>query len=199
MEKQTSQPSKKGIYAAIAGTKLVALCCFTPILVFIFGIVGLSVLTPYLDYVLLPALAVMIVLTILSFRKWKKALTNSETYRIVDWCFGMKNENFSSLGTIITAFLATSCCLAPAVFVIFGASIGFLGKLTFLAPISPYLLGAAFLMLIYSFWKLYIKKIGCTCKEDFRAQKLGRLIFCIGFVAVIFASSFQTIIARIYS
>ncbi len=79
MEKQTSQPSKKGIYAAIAGTILVALCCFTPILVFIFGIVGLSALTPYLDYVLLPALAVMIVLTILSYRKWKKALTNSET------------------------------------------------------------------------------------------------------------------------
>ena len=79
MEKQTSQPSKKGIYAAIAGTILVALCCFTPILVFIFGIVGLSALTPYLDYVLLPALAVMIVLTILSYRKWKKTLTNSET------------------------------------------------------------------------------------------------------------------------
>jgi hypothetical protein len=36
---------------------LVALCCFTPILVILLGVVGLSALTWYLDYVLLPALA----------------------------------------------------------------------------------------------------------------------------------------------
>lgn len=71
MEKQTSQPSKKGIYAAIAGTMLVALCCFTPILVITLGAVGFSALTPYLDYVLLPALVLLIVLTFMSYKKWK--------------------------------------------------------------------------------------------------------------------------------
>jgi len=111
----------------------------------------------------------------------------------------MRRENISSLGTILTAFLATSCCIAPAIFVIFGSSIGFLGKLNILEPISPYLLGTAFLMLSYSFWKLYIKKVECTCKEDIRARRLGRIIFWIGFVALIFASSFQTIILRMYS
>ena len=111
----------------------------------------------------------------------------------------MKKENISSFGTIITAFLATSCCLAPAIFVIFGVSIGFLGKLTVLAPISPYLLGAGFLMLSYSFWKLYIKKMDCTCIEDIRAKKLGRIILWIGFVVLLFAASFQTIILRLYS
>ncbi len=65
--------SKKGLYAAIGGTLLVALCCFTPILVITLGTVGLSTVTPYLDYVLLPALIVMITVVIISYLRWKKA------------------------------------------------------------------------------------------------------------------------------
>ncbi|TVO18385.1 mercury resistance system transport protein MerF, partial [Vibrio cholerae] len=45
---------------SIIGTNLVALCCFTPVLVILLGVVGLSALTGYLDYVLLPALAIFI-------------------------------------------------------------------------------------------------------------------------------------------
>lgn len=52
---------------------LVALCCFTPILVILLGVVGLSALTGYLDYVLLPALAVSIGLTIYAVRRKRKA------------------------------------------------------------------------------------------------------------------------------
>ena len=63
MDKSSSQISKKGMLAALAGTVLVALCCFTPILVILMGAVGLSFFTPYLDMVLLPALVIMIVLT----------------------------------------------------------------------------------------------------------------------------------------
>jgi len=59
--------------AAAIGTAVVALCCFTPLLVLVFGIVGLSFLTPYLDYALLPALVVLLVVTVVSYRKWRKA------------------------------------------------------------------------------------------------------------------------------
>lgn len=52
------------ITIGVVGTILVALCCFTPILVFMLGVVGLSVLTGYLDVVLLPPLAAFIGLTI---------------------------------------------------------------------------------------------------------------------------------------
>jgi mercuric ion transport protein len=48
----------------IVGTVIAALCCFTPVLVVLFGIVGLSALVGYLDYVLLPALAVFVLITI---------------------------------------------------------------------------------------------------------------------------------------
>jgi mercuric ion transport protein len=72
MKKQSSQSSKKIFYAAVAGTVLVALCCFTPILVITLAAVGMSAFTPYLDYVLLPSLVLLIVLTVVSYLRWKK-------------------------------------------------------------------------------------------------------------------------------
>ncbi|RMF00378.1 MAG: mercury resistance system transport protein MerF [Chloroflexi bacterium] len=53
-------PLKTGIIGAI----IAALCCFTPILVILLGVVGFSALTGYLDYVLFPALAFFIGLTL---------------------------------------------------------------------------------------------------------------------------------------
>lgn len=55
--------ARSRFYAAAAGTILVALCCFTPILVLALGAVGVAAFTPYLDVVLVPALAVMAFVT----------------------------------------------------------------------------------------------------------------------------------------
>ncbi|CAB1083720.1 Membrane transport protein MerF [Olavius algarvensis Delta 1 endosymbiont] len=79
MDKSSSQTSKKGMIAALAGTVLVALCCFTPILVILLGAVGLSVFTPYLDFVLLPALCIMIALSLVSFMRWRKSAAINNT------------------------------------------------------------------------------------------------------------------------
>ena len=59
--------------AAVLGAGAVALCCFTPVLVLLLAAVGASALTPYLDYVLFPALAVLIVLAVVSYTRWKRA------------------------------------------------------------------------------------------------------------------------------
>lgn len=48
----------------IIGTVIAALCCFTPVLVVLFGVVGLSAVVGYLDYVLLPTLAVFVLIMI---------------------------------------------------------------------------------------------------------------------------------------
>jgi len=56
--------------ASLIGMVIVALCCFTPILVVLLGAVGLAALTGYLDYVLLPALAIFIGLT--AYALWRK-------------------------------------------------------------------------------------------------------------------------------
>ena len=61
------------VRVGLVGTVLVALCCFTPILVILLGVVGLSALTGYLDYVLLPALAIFIGLTIYDILRKRKA------------------------------------------------------------------------------------------------------------------------------
>ncbi len=52
------------IGVGVIGSALAALCCFTPVLVVLAGVVGLSAITGYLDYVLLPALVFFVGLTI---------------------------------------------------------------------------------------------------------------------------------------
>lgn len=63
----------------VTGTIITALCCFTPILVVLLGIIGLTSLTGYLDYVLLPALAFFIGLTLYAF--WRKHQYNARQAR----------------------------------------------------------------------------------------------------------------------
>ena len=54
----------KLLITGVIGTAIAALCCFTPILVVMLGVVGLSALTGLLDYVLIPALVFFVLLTI---------------------------------------------------------------------------------------------------------------------------------------
>jgi mercuric ion transport protein len=110
----------------------------------------------------------------------------------------MKTENISSMGTILTSFLAASCCIGPAIFVIFGTSASFMSGFTILEPLRPYLLGAAILLFGFSFWRLYLKKPDCSCDEDFRARKIARGIFWVGAVAFVFSASFQRVLIHLY-
>lgn len=48
----------------LIGTAIVALCCFTPLLVILLGALGLSAFLGWLDYVLFPALVIFIGITI---------------------------------------------------------------------------------------------------------------------------------------
>ncbi|MBW1981547.1 MAG: mercury resistance system transport protein MerF [Deltaproteobacteria bacterium] len=80
--KEQPGTSKKGFFAALGGTLLVALCCFTPLLVFTLGALGLSTFTPYLDYVLLPSLALLIVLTFTSYKRWRRSSKSTKNFFI---------------------------------------------------------------------------------------------------------------------
>ncbi|MDX8403480.1 MAG: mercury resistance system transport protein MerF [Mariprofundaceae bacterium] len=48
----------------ITGTIISALCCFTPVLVVLFGALGLAAWVGYLDYLLMPSLLFFVGLTI---------------------------------------------------------------------------------------------------------------------------------------
>lgn len=70
----TSGKNDRLLKYGLIGTVLVALCCFTPVLVVLFGAVGLSALLGWLDLVLLPALALFIGITI--YALWRRQRIN---------------------------------------------------------------------------------------------------------------------------
>ncbi|MBM4298925.1 MAG: mercury resistance system transport protein MerF [Deltaproteobacteria bacterium] len=46
------------------GAAITALCCLTPLLVFLLGLVGLGMIAPYLDYLLVPLFGIFLLLGI---------------------------------------------------------------------------------------------------------------------------------------
>ncbi len=70
---------RKLLGVGIAGTVIAAICCFTPVLVVLLGVVGLSAWVGGLDYVLFPALAVFIGITVYALvRRAKNPATAAE-------------------------------------------------------------------------------------------------------------------------
>lgn len=57
----------------IIGTVVAALCCFTPVLVVLLGVTGLGALTGYLDYVLLPASGIFLIILIYALIQRQKS------------------------------------------------------------------------------------------------------------------------------
>ena len=51
----------------VIGTIITAICCFTPILVWLFTAIGFAHLIDYLDLTLLPLLAMFILVTIVAW------------------------------------------------------------------------------------------------------------------------------------
>ena len=57
----------------LAGTVLTAICCFTPLLVWLLAALGLSATLGWLDYLLLPLLAFFLGLTATAWLRGRKA------------------------------------------------------------------------------------------------------------------------------
>ncbi len=61
------------LVAAVSGTIAVAICCFTPVLVVAFTAIGLAALTPYLDYVLIPSLILLLFISWRAYHEYTRA------------------------------------------------------------------------------------------------------------------------------
>ncbi len=57
----------------VIGTVVTAICCFTPVLAVTVGLIGVGAITGYLDYVLFPALAVFVGITIYAVVRRRRA------------------------------------------------------------------------------------------------------------------------------
>ncbi len=64
--------NKKFLYSGIGGTVIAALCCFTPLLVVLFAVVGVSAWLGWIDYVLFPALGFFALLTLYELYRQKR-------------------------------------------------------------------------------------------------------------------------------
>jgi mercuric ion transport protein len=60
----------KTLKIGIVGSVIAALCCFTPMLVILFSAIGLSAAIGMLDFVLIPALLIFILITV--YALWKR-------------------------------------------------------------------------------------------------------------------------------
>lgn len=65
----TKPANSKLLKVGIVGTGITVLCCFTPVLVILLGLVGLGALTGYLDYILLPALCIFFLIMVYALIK----------------------------------------------------------------------------------------------------------------------------------
>lgn len=66
----SEKTDRKLLTTGIIGTVVAALCCFTPVLAVLLGVVGLSAVLGWVDYVLLPALIFFIALT--GYAVWRR-------------------------------------------------------------------------------------------------------------------------------
>ncbi len=70
-----------------------------------------------------------------------------------------ENRSFYALigGAVISAFLASTCCLAPLLFLLFGISVSSLSFLQYFAPFHSYFSLAALGLTLY-LWIDYLRK-----------------------------------------
>ncbi len=64
------ETSNQLLKVGIIGTIVAAVCCFTPLLPFLLGAIGISWFVGYLDIILLPLLVIFAVMTMFAF--WKR-------------------------------------------------------------------------------------------------------------------------------
>ena len=62
----------------VGGTVVAVICCFTPALVILLGVAGLSAWLVWIDYILLPALALFAGFTVYAFIRWSCARSRIE-------------------------------------------------------------------------------------------------------------------------
>ena len=89
------------------------------------------------------------------------------------------------LGGLVSAILASTCCLGPLLFLLFGVSVGSLGFLQAFAPYHAWFSGIALLLIAYlwfDWWRSRRKRVACAtslCRHYTLYLSLGTLFVTI--------------------
>lgn len=100
----------------------------------------------------------------------------------------MNKAALTTSGSVLSAFLASQCCIGPVVFSLIG--VGSLGFAAVFEPYRPYLMGMTVLFLGAGFYFTYRKReVKCedgTCKVE-SASTLNKIILWVAaIIALVF-------------
>ena len=84
----------------------------------------------------------------------------------------MGKDSITSLGAVVTAFLASLCCIGPAVLA--AAGVGGLGFLSIFNAYRPYLIGLSLALLGLTFFRVYRKREVLCEDGSCKMQSAGR-------------------------
>ncbi len=86
-------------------------------------------------------------------------------------------ERLSALAGIVTALLASACCLGPLLFILFGITgLGFLRGLDWL---RPYMLALTLIFVAIAFHYAYGKGARCAEECNPKALRINRALFWV--------------------
>ena len=97
-------------------------------------------------------------------------------------------ERGAPAAAMLAALSALTCCLP---FGIVGA-LGLASVSVWIAPLRPWLLGAAVLLLAVGFWQIYRRRNQC----DSRRSRFSVALFWLALVVVLFVTVFPQLIAN---
>jgi mercuric ion transport protein len=111
----------------------------------------------------------------------------------------MRKEITSTLGSLVPSFLASTCCVGPTLYVLFGVSVGGLSVFTALEPYRPLFILAALSFLGYAFYYLYLRPPQFDCVADGRsALKTSRLFFWVASFIFVIATLYPVVLPRFF-
>ncbi len=117
----------------------------------------------------------------------------------------MKRETLAAGGALGLSVLIASCCLGPALFLLFGVSVGALGSLSIFEPFRPYLIAAGGLLLLYAGVRILRPapagtEVGCegeACAPDAPSRRLSRRLFWVASLLYVVAVAYPTVLGAL--
>jgi len=84
------------------------------------------------------------------------------------------------IGTLVAAFVfavcSLSCCIAPLIFILFGATLSFSSAFEILTPFRPLFVLLSLGGMGYGYWRLYVSKKP-FCADSFISIEKTKLLF----------------------
>lgn len=118
----------------------------------------------------------------------------------------MKRETLATGGILGLSVLIASCCLGPALFLLFGVSVGALGALAVFEPYRPLFITLGGALLVYAGWRIFRPvpaEVAADCPDDACApgspsRRRNRALFVAAAAVYVLAIVYPEILAAFY-